>query len=125
MTNLLGEFYMKLKLKLKSNIIENKNHVNKIHPNFINSTKKKKIFEILEHMQRGNEVHSAFYASIDASPEEIENRWIRKQRRQTTWLIFLAGHIYEILFLAGALLTVIGFIRFLIKKRNYTDEDDD
>ena len=85
----------------------------------------KKIFEILNHMQRGNEVHTAFYASIDVSPEEIENRWIRKQRRQTTWLIFLAGHIYEVLFLAGALLTVIGFIRFLIKKRNYTDEDDD
>ncbi len=85
----------------------------------------KKIFEILEYMQRGNEVHAAFSAGINASPEEIENRWIRRQRSQTTWLIFLAGHIYEILFLAGALLTVIGFIRFLIKKRNYTDEDED
>ena len=85
----------------------------------------KKVFEILQRMQKGNKIHTAFSASINASPEEIENKWIRQQRRQNTWLIFLAGHIYEILFLAGALLTVIGFIRFLIKKRNYTDEDDD
>lgn len=84
-----------------------------------------RIFEILEHLQKGNEIQTAFYASLDASPEEIEDRWIMQQRRQTTWFIFLAGHIYEFLFLAGALLTVIGFIRFLIKKRNYRDEDED
>jgi len=84
-----------------------------------------RIFEILEHLQKGNEIYTAFYASLDASPEEIEDRWIMQQRRQTTWFIFLAGHIYEFLFLAGALLTVIGFIRFLIKKRNYRDEDED
>jgi hypothetical protein len=83
------------------------------------------IFEILEQLQKGNDIHTAFTASLNASPEEIEDRWIRQQRRQTTWFIFLAGHIYEFLFLAGALLTVIGFIRFLIKKRNYRDEDDD
>ena len=84
-----------------------------------------RIFKILEHLQKGNEIQTAFYASLDASPEEIEDRWIMQQRRQTTWFIFLAGHIYEFLFLAGALLTVIGFIRFLIKKRNYRDEDED
>ncbi len=84
-----------------------------------------KIFEILNHLQKGNGIHTAFTASLNSSPEEIEDRWIMQQRRQTTWFIFLAGHIYEFLFLAGALLTVIGFIRFLIKKRNYRDEDDD
>ena len=84
-----------------------------------------KIFEILDHLQKGNDIHTAFTASLNASPEEIEDRWIMQQRRQTTWFIFLAGHIYEFLFLAGALLTVIGFIRFLIKKRNYRDEEDD
>jgi len=84
-----------------------------------------RIFEILEHLQKGNEIQTAFYASLDASQEEIEDRWIMQQRRQSNWLIFLAGHIYEFLFLAGALLTVIGFIRFLIKKRNYRDKDED
>ena len=84
-----------------------------------------KIFEILNHLQKGNEIHTAFNRSLNALPEEIEDRWIKQQRRQTTWFIFIAGHIYEFLFLAGALLTVIGFIRFLIKKRNYRDEDDD
>jgi len=85
----------------------------------------KKVFEILKYMQKGNDVHTAFYASMDVLPEQMENRWIKQQRKQTTWVIFLSGHIYEFLFLAGALLTVIGFIRFLIKKRNYTDDDDE
>ena len=85
----------------------------------------KKIFEILQQMHKGNDIHTAFYASMDASLVEVENRWIAEQRRRTTWFVFLAGHIYEFLFFAAALLTVIGFIRFLIKKRNYTDDDDD
>ncbi|MBT8357225.1 MAG: hypothetical protein HKO79_09760 [Desulfobacterales bacterium] len=84
----------------------------------------KKIFEILQQMHKGNDIHTAFYASMDASLVEVENRWIAEQRRQSTWFVFLAGHIYEFLFFAAALLTVIGFIRFLIKKRNYTDDDD-
>lgn len=84
-----------------------------------------RIFEILNHLQRGNEIHTAFTASLNASPEEIEDRWIRQKRRQTTWFIFLAVHLYEFLFFAAALLTVIGFIRFLNKKRNYRDEDDE
>jgi hypothetical protein len=84
-----------------------------------------KILEILNHLQNGNEIHTAFTNSLNALPEEIEDQWIRVQRGQTSWFLFLAGHIYEFLFVAGALLTVIGFIRFLIKKRNYKDEEDD
>ncbi len=86
---------------------------------------REKIFKILNLLRNGNDIHTAFTASLDASLEEIEDRWIRQQHRQTTWLIYLAGHIYEFIFLLGALLTVIGFIRFLIKKRKYTDTDED
>ncbi|MDY6793477.1 MAG: peptidase MA family metallohydrolase [Thermodesulfobacteriota bacterium] len=83
------------------------------------------IFEILHHLQKGNEIHTAFAETLNTSPEEIEDQWIRRQHRPTTWFIFLTGHIYEFLFLSGALLTVIGFIRFLIKKHQYRDEDED
>ena len=84
-----------------------------------------KILKILNLLRNGNDIHTAFTASLDASVEEIEERWIRQQHRQTTWLTYLAGHIYEFLFLAGALLTVIGFIRFLIRKRTYRDDNED
>ena len=81
------------------------------------------IFEILHHLQKGKEIHTAFAETLNTSPEEIEDQWIRLAQRPATWFIFLAGHIYEFLFVAGALLTVIGFIRFLIKKHHYRDED--
>jgi hypothetical protein len=83
------------------------------------------LFEILEFLKDGSDLHQAFTASLDASPEEIEARWIRHQQKRSTWFAYLAAHIYEFLFLMGALLTIAGFIRFIIKKRNYKDEEDD
>lgn len=83
------------------------------------------LFEILEYLKDGNDLHQAFTASLDASPEEIEARWIRHQQKRSTWFAYLAAHIYEFLFLMGALLTIVGFIRFIIKKRNYKDDDED
>lgn len=85
----------------------------------------KALFEILEFLKNGNDLHQAFTASLDASPEELEARWIRHQQKRSTWFAFLAAHIYEFLFVLGALLTIAGFIRFIIKKRNYTDDDDE
>ena len=84
-----------------------------------------KVFKILDLLRNGNDIHTAFTKSLDASVEEIEQQWIRQQHSQTNWLTYLAGHIYEFLFLLGAFLTVVGFIRFLIKKHKYADTDDD
>jgi len=83
------------------------------------------LFEILEYLKGGSDLHQAFIASLEASPEEIEARWIRHLQKRSTWFAYLAAHIYEFLFLMGALLTIVGFIRFIIKKRNYKDDDDE
>jgi hypothetical protein len=83
------------------------------------------LFEILEFLKDGNDLHQAFAASLNASPEEIEALWIRHQQKQSTWFTFLATHLYEYLFVMGAILTIAGFIRFIIKKRNYKDDDDE
>ncbi|MFZ0613340.1 MAG: hypothetical protein WAM73_13970 [Desulfobacterales bacterium] len=79
------------------------------------------LIEFLAEVQRGSDVEAAFYRGIGAFPWEIEKQWLDRQSRTTAWPVVLAGHIYQFLFLLGALLTVAGFVRFLRRKRDYTE----
>ncbi|MGW8187928.1 MAG: peptidase MA family metallohydrolase [Desulfobacterales bacterium] len=81
------------------------------------------LIEILADIQRGSDVDAAFYRSLSAFPWEIERQWIAEQNRGTAWLTYLAGHLYQFLFFAGALLTVAAFVRFRLKKRSYVDDE--
>ena len=84
-----------------------------------------KIFEILDHLKSGNDIHSTFDDSLSLTTKDLENRWLAHQKTHTGWFTFMAGHLYEFLFFLAAFLTIIGFIRFLIRKRKYADEEDD
>ncbi|MFZ1199508.1 MAG: hypothetical protein WAO07_05010 [Desulfobacterales bacterium] len=79
------------------------------------------LIEFLAEVQRGSDVEAAFYRGFGAFPWEIEKQWLERQSRTTAWPVVLAGHLYQFLFLLGALLTVAGFVRFLRKKRSYTE----
>jgi hypothetical protein len=41
------------------------------------------------------------------------------------WLVFLANNIYGILFFLAAILSVVGFIRLLIRRKAYAEMEDD
>lgn len=78
------------------------------------------LIEFLAEVRRGSDEEAAFYRGFGAFPWEIERQWLDRQSRTTAWPVVLAGHIYQFLFLLGALLTVAGFVRFLRRKRDYT-----
>lgn len=82
------------------------------------------IFQILNRLKNGSRLQEAFAASLALELREVEGQWLDRLRSRSTWLSYLAVHLYEYLFLAAALLTVIGFIRFVIKKRAYRDEEE-
>ena len=83
-----------------------------------------KIFEILNSLKGGTDIYATIDGSLSLSITELENQWLAHQKTHTSWLTFVAGHIYDFLFLLAAFLTMAGFVRFLIKKRRYTDEDE-
>ena len=56
--------------------------------------------------------------------DELERRWYNGLKKRATLLTFLANNLYEIIFFLAALLLIYGFIRALIKKRNYEDYED-
>jgi hypothetical protein len=84
-----------------------------------------KILKILGHLKEGSAINDAVLRSLSVSVNELEKRWLSAQERPAAFLALLAGYLYEILFLVGALLTVVGFVRFRIKKHRYRDEEDD
>lgn len=81
------------------------------------------LIAILADIRRGSDVEAAFYRRLNAFPWEIERQWLARQNRGTVWLTYLAGHLYQFLFILGALLTVAGFVRLLLKKRAYVDDE--
>jgi hypothetical protein len=83
-----------------------------------------KILQILGRMKTGEKFERAFESSLGVSPAAVERHWIDARRTGITWLTYLAAHIYEFIFLAAALMTVFGFVRFLIRKRAYRDEPE-
>ena len=82
-----------------------------------------RILDILNHLREGTPPDQAIYRSLFIPLDELEAKWLTNLRKRSTWFTYLSMYLYEILFFLGALLTVLGFIRVLIRKRNYRDDD--
>lgn len=85
------------------------------------------VIDLLGHLKNGTSIDQAVFDSLAVSLPDLENAWRSRLRRQESWLTFLSIHMYEFLFLLGAVLTVTGFLRYWIRKKNYRDdpEEDD
>jgi hypothetical protein len=83
------------------------------------------VLNLLDHLKAGQDFDTAVYKNFSVSLDALENNWQRQLKKRSRFFTFVATHIYEFIFVLAALLTVAGFIRFLLKKRAYKDEEDD
>jgi hypothetical protein len=83
------------------------------------------LLNILDHLRNGRDFETAVKTSLLITVDELERRWHNHLKKKENFFTFLAGYLYEVLFFVGALLTIAGFIRFLLKKRAYKDEDEE
>jgi len=83
------------------------------------------ILQILNNLKRGDNPDKAIFNALSVSVDELEKRWIDSLKKRITWLTYLGSYHYQIIFLFAALLLIYGYIRFLIKKWNYRDEEED
>jgi hypothetical protein len=77
---------------------------------------------ILGGLRDGKRIEAAVPEAVSVSLGELEADWRDDLKRQVTWVVYLIDRLPVILFFFAAILTVLGFIRFLIRKRNYKDE---
>jgi hypothetical protein len=91
----------------------------------ISSFGKEAVLSVLHYLEKGTEVDEALLRGLSISLDELESRWHHHLRRRITWVTYLINHLYEILFFLAAMAMIYGFIRVLMKKRAYRDEEEE
>jgi hypothetical protein len=100
---------------------ESKSFINYLEKEFGRET----ILAILNDLKHGDSVEDAIQKRTNVSFETLEKQWRADLKKTTTWFVYLAIHIYDILFFLSGLILIYGFIRLVIKKRSYQDEEED
>jgi hypothetical protein len=83
------------------------------------------IYDLLGLLRQGVAIESAVEYRFGISFETLEEQWHNHLKASINWLTYLSIHLYEILFVSAALLTVLGFIRRLLGKRAYEKDNEE
>jgi hypothetical protein len=83
------------------------------------------VLNLLDHLKAGQDFDTAVYENFSVSMNSLEDMWQRQLKKRSRFFTFVVIHMYEFLFFLAALLTIAGFIRFILRKRAYEDEEDD
>jgi hypothetical protein len=83
------------------------------------------VLGLLNNLRHGLAFETAVEESFAISFEDLEKEWVANLAKRNTWFTYLTLHVYEFIFLFGAIAVVIGFIRVVIKKRRYSDLEDE
>jgi hypothetical protein len=83
------------------------------------------VLSVLKYLEDGVEVEVAIIRALSISLDELESRWLQHLKRRITWVPYLINHLYEILFFVAAMAMIYGFVRRLMKKRAYKDEEEE
>jgi len=80
------------------------------------------LLRILNGLREGKRIEAAVEGALSVSFGELEAAWRDHLKQEVTWIVYVSNQLPAILFFLAAVLTVLGFIRFLIRKRKYKDE---
>ena len=83
------------------------------------------VLDIMRYLRDGSDIDSAVEKGLTISLSELEERWKAHLAERASWLAYFSEYLYELLFLAAALITIYGFIRVIQKKREYRDDEED
>lgn len=72
---------------------------------------------ILNRLKAGNSIDEAMPGALGASFDQIEEEWLENLPSTRFWFIWATRHLYDVLFFATAILTVLAFIRLWARKK--------
>jgi len=84
---------------------------------------RKGILKILDFMKKGHDTDTAILMALSIHPQVLEKEWHDSLRSKITWFAHLSYHLYDILFALMGLMTLLAFIRLIIKKRALKNEE--
>jgi hypothetical protein len=83
------------------------------------------ILDLLSHLKNGESMEAAATKSLGISSDELEKEWLSHLESTPRWLVYLADNLYGILFFVAALLTVLGFIRRIMRRKAWESEEEE
>ncbi len=81
--------------------------------------------DILNYLKKGAGVDLAVSKALSRPFQDVQEEWIEDMRSRSEWLIWSSQHLYEILFFAAAVLTILAAVRLRIKKTRDMEQEDD
>ena len=85
---------------------------------------KQGVQDLLELLRQGNELEVAVEKSFGIAFDQLEARWREHLKKNINWFTYLTIHLYEILFVSAALLTILAYIRRVLRKKAYADQTE-
>lgn len=86
---------------------------------------KQGILSMLGYLKEGDPVNESISKALGLTIYELESLWHADLKKKHTWFLYLSNNIYTILFAFATIVMIYGFIRFLKRKREYVDEEED
>ena len=83
------------------------------------------ILDFLKLLQQGYDLESAFELRFAMPIDEFQYQWRGHLKKNINWFTYLSIHLYEILFVSAALLTILGFVRKMVRRRAYSAQEDE
>ena len=83
------------------------------------------ILDFLKLLQQGYDLESAFALRFAIPIDEFQYQWRGHLKKNINWFTYLSIHLYEILFVSAALLTILGFVRKMVRRRAYSAQEDE
>ena len=86
---------------------------------------KEGILTILNNLRYGLSFEKAIQQGLAISFIELEREWLDHLKHKYNWFTYVSIYMYEYIFVLGALIVVVGFVRLIIKKKKYAEMEDD
>jgi len=83
------------------------------------------ILDFLKLLQQGYDLESAFELRFAMPIDEFQYQWRGHLKKNINWFTYVSIHLYEILFVLAALLTILGFVRKMVRRRAYSAQEDE
>lgn len=83
------------------------------------------LIKVLDYLRNDDDIDTAIFKSLSVPLNELESRWHDNLRKKVTWVAYLSSNLYNVLFFIAALITIYGFIRLLIRRWTYKDEEEE
>jgi hypothetical protein len=82
----------------------------------------KGVLDLLELLRQGIELERAVEERFAMPFDQLQARWREYLKKNINWFTYLSIHLYEILFVSAALLTILAYVRRVLRKKAYTDQ---